>query len=757
MSSPSITATISAVDQASAIIQNFARNAKTMADQLNKVATSAGVASGKTNGALNDMARNTSRVAGKIHADSLGIAASFGIMAGGATAALRKIVEISKEISTLTSKMKAYGGASEKAVQNILTTGSSTDVRGYQGGMTGYTRAAYAATRANLSPEAAEVAAKHGVKFGDLINTESGDATEKLLQYGNMTNAFRDKDGKAVTADKLTVKELDRQLADLRGRYIQLARRMPGKESDIFEYTKMAGPAATAMNMDKDTFNAFMLLQANKGISGSQGGVYMRRIAQSGIPTAKGVQAAVGLGLDPAKYMEINTEPMEADNINKALESKFGKLNDATKKGVKTAVDRFKAGETDAVAYSKELSEAVGHSGKKSLQDRERAMKAVYESMLPFVTGYNATQEFGDAAKKGAGPGYMRARFGIEAATGALAIVVQDFKGTIDALRKERESTSGAKVAQDADVKRQDSFGFQWERFTNGLTAMTQRLFGPWENVAKTVLQGLNFFIDAVNSSSDAVRKFAGATVAAATVMGAIKGAGVVKDTVRGVVGGGVGSTVAGAATGATVGGIVRAGIKGAVRTVGRAGVVGAGMWIADEIIEGAIDSLYSNPLLNDADTEAKQKKLAQLRKQIKGAPADATGMGAVTVKRWQAEAEKLEGELSNRRQAETRGQFNENMKPRAWPGTDARDWSIPGPRTPAGEYGAPASQQSNVTVAGEASITNEIVVRPEATQMFWLEVERKIGQSAMTLRDKMGTSNGGTNGTSQPLPFPNP
>jgi len=89
---------------------------------------------------------------------------------------------------------------------------------------------------------------------------------------------------------------------------------------------------------------------------------------------------------------------------------------------------------------------------------------------------------------------------------------------------------------------------------------------------------------------------------------------------------------------------------------------------------------------------------------------------------------------------------WTRNTGVRAWPGGSGF-----GP--PLGEtFNQPAQQ---VTVQGEAQITNDVTIHVEPSPTFWAEAVKKFSNSQMTLRDKTGTSLGGATGTTQPLPTP--
>lgn len=568
MGNPSVTATISAHDQATAVIMQFAQNARKAAYDLEKAFHGAG---NKAGADMRKMAAEGNAAANQLrgHAEgmrsnALVIAGGFTALAGAARGAYQQIRQISGEISELTGRMQAYGGASRETAEAIRQLARVQGVQG-PGGQKGMMEAAYAGQKANLSPDAAKRVAKYGQQYARLVGANSaGEGMEQLLQLVAMDGGFRDEKGNEVTPDKLSPEAVERAIAKRLGEYITEARRLPGKESDIFEFKKMAGPEMAQLNVPPEVQQAFQIAMAQKGITGSHAGTYARGIFARAMPTAKGLQAQRTLGVDAMEYATLDKEMITKESVVEGLQTRFGTLNEKTVAGLEKAIaDYQKRG--DGKRLSDNMAQALTHSGVKQLVDAEKGRKAVQEQLGMYVKDYDVLREIQDAKSKGAGAAYFKNRFGIESGTGAAAVAVfaEYMKTLVPELRKEKQETDFPKVAEEAEQTFQSTFGAQLKRAEENFKSLVDGMFQPWESTATGALYAINSVIEAFNGSSESARRLGSEYVALAGAVAALKGFQALKDVLgpkgpAGVpvpVGGGAVGGVAGNVAGGVAGG----------------------------------------------------------------------------------------------------------------------------------------------------------------------------------------------------------
>lgn len=602
MSGPSVQATISAVDQATAVLNQFARNVQHLSRNINAGAKEATAASAGYVAGVGRMASHTETAQSRISRSMAAIATSFGLTGLAVGSLLSKITSVAKELSDITSKMQAYGDVSRGVIEKMNVAMGSRPISGYTRPQD-FARATYAAARANLNDEQSLAAAEEGVKFGDVIGLGAEEATERLLAYGHSKNFFKDAQGRTVSADQLSVAELRRQLKELRGQFIQLARVYAGSERKLLEIQSQVAPMGEASALPPEVQDAMMVMAAQKGMEATAR-KHLRGIIAKATPTQEAMALMFSAGLDPAKYMTINREAIEAENLIKGYEARFGTLNKRARRGVAESVDQFKRGEIDQSTYLRKQAEALQQTGVKSLEDAARASKAVIRQQAGFVQQYDLTAELRDARERGVmTAGYAKARFGIESGSTALAIVDR-LDRTIEEVRAMRLKQSGVDVADQADVTRQASFGFQATAFWNNLTALIGRLFEPYEATITAALGKLNDWIEAINGASLEARKLAADLALAVGALAAFRTALFAKDFFSGTRGAPGAIAKEAAKDAALVGGRTGLGALGPLGWMAAAG------WFAYDIADALSDGELSR---SGSTTE----RIAKIRKKL--------------------------------------------------------------------------------------------------------------------------------------------
>lgn len=494
MANPSVNVTINATDNASPAIQKLNGMARAASEQVNNQLK--GIGAGFNSNAL------------------IGAKLAF---TGFAVHAVSEIRKVMNEMSTMRSRMEAFGGATAAEARQLQDTALQKGAK-LPGGAVAYQKAEYSGMKANLTPQQAAVVAPHGVRFGQMTGVSPDQGMENLTQIMGIWQYFRDKDGNITTPDKMDPKLLDAAYTKARGRYIEEAKTLPGRESDLFDFYKMAGPVMQANNIPEHEQRAFAQSMAQGGFGGSHAGVYARGFtARILSPNNKGRAAMEANGMSPNDYFRVNQNAIDPEQKTKAVEAQTGKLDAAARAKVLEAQRMLKSGELSLTQALDATADAItGQESKsgKGVLDRAKAQKIATDVAVTSVDKVDVMQLFKDAKDKKANSSFFRSLMGLEAGTGGQVAVMnnapqiaEDFK---NAPYDPAENVRKADAAMDANINAAT------ERVKNTLQSTGLTMMQPLEAV---IIQGANAIsgiLDGFNSASEATKAF-GTTIVGIT------------------------------------------------------------------------------------------------------------------------------------------------------------------------------------------------------------------------------------------------
>lgn len=460
MSNPSVTAIISASDQASPVIQ-LANISKQATDQVNSHLT--GLSRGFNKAALN------------------GVNLAFTAMAAHA---LSEIGKVMSKLSELEGRMQAFGGATRDQARSITNSALREGPR-LPGGAVAYAEAAKAGMQASLTPEAAKAIAPHTLRYAQMTKSSAEQGTEELLQLTNMWGYFRNGEGEIVSPSQLSAGQVEAAVAKARARYIREARMLPGKERDLFEFYKMGGPAMVGADIPEELQAATAIAMAQGGIGGSHAGTYARGIIERAIaPTVIGRSALAAYEIDINDYLKVNRAALDPANALKAVQTHTGTLDADAQKNVQEAVRKLRDGELtydQAINATTDALTGQSKKGDRGTLDRAASAKIANATMGNYVEKV----DFGGLMKalkdKGVPIPVMRALFGIESSTGAKLMERTDFEGLTGDLRRDRESKSDRDILREADDAMANTLPAVFERLKNTAESFEASVIKPYE------------------------------------------------------------------------------------------------------------------------------------------------------------------------------------------------------------------------------------------------------------------------------------
>lgn len=763
MANPTVTAIISATDRASPVIQQLGANSRAIAGMVERSFS----ALGKSGGAFKTLEQSAASLEAKLTRHFGNIAAGITGMATAATVATRKILDISKPLSEIESRIVAFGGASPEQAAAIREAATRIGTK-LPGGPTAFMQAGESSVRANIPAGAVNDVAPLAMLYANMTRQDAGAALDALVQLTNMQKNFRDANGKPASAAELPPDVVTAAMKKTLGEYMSLSQKLPGKESDFQELMKMAGPAFEAAKLSRAERDAAILTLAEAGITGSNAGTYMRSVVSRDALTKKSYAAIQQVGLNYMDYAAIDPAKMNLTNYKKSLETTVGTLRPATAKAIDAAfADLQKSRNVDQ--FVARVGEGLKNQGRKSLMDDAFARRAAQDSLRPQVSRMDNMRLIADLAKSEAGMGVIKLVYGLEAGTAVQEIVnsIDKYTAWRNRLDQEYATTKPEATVDRAQEAYQNSFAAQWDRLKANLDALVEKVWRPWEAAATGAVAKINAMIEGLDGVISSAGRFAGALAAAAVAVTGVAGgilAGkllkmVAETLAKSIAPALVAAPLNAAAPAAAAAGGAAAGLGGAAVAGGaagaaaRAGVAGglrAWLWPAavglgiGELL-GATDSKGTLWGLFDKPTDwIKHATGINFAKPFSEA---FEGAG------WQSLFAALDTKSTrlggNRRPADelppswlnaetiTYGYTNRTApQPQAAPAF--------GPVTPAAPAAAP---QAPVVVEGEGRLDAEVQVKVDPSPYFMSTIDRKIQQSTMFLRDKLGTSMSGTSG----------
>lgn len=596
-----------------------------------------------------------------------------------------------KKFDDELNRMRAFTNVDRGTADEIRRFANSEGVK-WRGGALGFVEAAGSALRAGLSDTGPELRrqliiplAKLGQQFGDLVRTDAGSGMEQALQLAEMMRVFKDpKSGKTLSvteyAERYGADDTVKQFKSVMGGYLRLARLLPGKESDIYEYLKYAGPTAASTKEGFQNIATLSAMLANAGITGSRAGTYVRgMISRGSVPSAVAVDALMASGFTPDQYyqfMKFDPNNISTNGFVAAIQNRFGKLTPKLQNAIKASIEKFKESpDTDISKATQDIAAAImaipkdqrfatkGNVQRGVFNDPAKVSAWLQKQLFLGVESFSLVSmlqmidaaKAADIAKQGKltenspSIGLVRKLFGIESGTAALAILNQDIASWIKKVEnalsdKGNEGKTPQQQWDEAFATRLESFGQKVDRTASNIAASFDEMFRRVEGPANGLLDTVNFLAQEFIRANNAVKAFATGAFAAATVMGIIGGIRLVGGLAAGAAGGAAAGVAGGVLGGAAVGGGAGAALGAAARGVAGFGAMRMMGWagLAYMSYELLKDVPWGNAI--GGEDRERMDRIEELRKRI--ADADRPGLSGMARNRvsdWRRELRALE------------------------------------------------------------------------------------------------------------------
>lgn len=805
-------AVVGLVDNLSGPLRTLAAAAKAAVKQVEAAQLGQGNANNLVNGMekANKAAREHINLLGRIRSDLVNIGklgsmyATFFALPAGA--------RYEKNFDDELNRMRAYQNMSPAFTEALRKQANTEGVK-WKGGALGFVEASGAMLRAGLADDDLikklgkdyEVFvgrfALLGQQFADLNRVDVSEGMENAFQFMELFRTFKDKEtGKLLSvtdyANKYGADDTLLAAKSTMGKYLRAQNLMPGKEKDFFDFMRFAGSTIAASRGSIDEHIAVAAMLATAGITGSRAGVYDRGMIQRGmVPSAIALDAMRSYGISPDEYnkfISFNPQAVQTKGFIDALQTRFGKLQDT--RGVAAAIEKIRANGIGSIDEATQMIvEGIMKSGgrKGILKDPMKTSAWVQKQLFLGAEGFSLfdmLKVIGDAKKQdlqnaalvdkdgklkenAPSVGLTRKVFGIESATAALALLNQDIDEWVNKVKRalSDQANGGMTTSQQWDEAakvRLESFGSQLDQIGSRGKAAFDEMYRSVEPFVKLMTGGVNTALDKFISAGDAVHQLgvaAGVVAGAFGVISASKFVGGLMKLASGagtVAGGAVAAEAAaagggGAAAAAAGGGVlgwlagkVGAGSRAALSALGIATEGGiAGGWIGT-VLKGSVGAIAGSvstllPPIIAAITTGELLHATDPKGTLWGALDGPTEW----LKRMTGvDFSKPFGEAfappAPKKEEAPGGPSQPDLRVPPWPTTN-----VP----PVQTFDNAAKQ---VVVEGEGRLDAEVQVKIDPSPYFMSNIDKKIQQATMHLRDKLGTSMGGTSGVN-PAPTP--
>jgi len=504
MAGPTVTVTLAVMDNVTGKMNEI----KALARGLNQsIAPNLGL--GKATGEVNDLKSGLQGLGSIAKTAGSVVAGAFALMAG---AVATHAFKMNMEIADLQSRMEAFGGLTKEAAENMRKIGA-TELAGFKGGQKGAMKASKAAAYVGVNEESLPDVARAGMIYADALDIDPGEGTEKLLQLLQMNGRLKDEKGNKIDISKASREQLRHAVNEELGHQIALNRVMPGKESDNFEFAKIAGPELRSMHVSEPEQDAMQYFLAQGGITGSHAGTYVRGVySRANKVTDKSVAVDRQFGLDPFAAMKIDKKAITGDSVTAGLEARWGTFDPETRAKIKKTVDEFHTTGQDLGKLNTSLTDVVKGSGKKGAQNDAVVGKGVTRTLTNYSEGVDlptlleSTKAHFAKQGKEIPASWYREHFGVEIGTAVQAIVQNMTKEGWDKLHNLNSDKSYSQQAQEAADARLNSLPGQFQRFQNLVDGIQTTLMHMAE---PSMIAGLKSINDALQNFSSNIGTYA--------------------------------------------------------------------------------------------------------------------------------------------------------------------------------------------------------------------------------------------------------
>ncbi len=420
MSNPTITAVVTAKDEASPVLKKIVDETKAMQRGVNaelqnsmKQSQAAMTAQAKhfSDQYKQHIGTAKDHIAGlKEIVGGLGVSLQLGFAAATA-AVLRNIVEIGSAMEKQSAKFKAYTDITPEQLAQVRYRADTTGAA-LPGGPEGAFQAARASAMSGVPARAAGMVSEYAQMFSYETGDEPAAAAEKLVSHTAMMGHLRDATGHVIDFQHATNEQINTALKETSNLLISVNKRAAGNANDVYAGFKYAGPSAVGFKIDSATVAAFYEQEANHGIKADEAGVAFRAVA-AGIaaPTAKARQTYASLGLDANNYRILNEATITADNIANGLKQRLGNAATKIRPQLATAIDAFKK-DHNVANLNDAIVSSIQKTGVKTVQDRVKAANLGRQILDAYVVGIDVPGALRDIAKAGGGVGAYNQIFG---------------------------------------------------------------------------------------------------------------------------------------------------------------------------------------------------------------------------------------------------------------------------------------------------------------------------------------------------------
>lgn len=578
MAGPSVTATISANDQASPKLRELVE----LSQRLNRVAREAFAGDGASRYTANidkataAVSRHAAEIQ-KLHSSwkQLG-----GLAAGTATAAgvnaIRRQLPEEKDIQNVISRMRDLNAVDRQNVDKLRDIARRDGVK-VSGGQQSFLKEAESAAKMDVPAPLLGEAAKVGQQFADFLKAAAGDGIERVINSAEYFGMLKNRAGEKTSAKALYEENIAAGMTDAdaaadiarrskaaAGLYKRIANMMPGSERELFEALKMARPTDEAADIPlKDTVAVLNML-ATGGITGSHAGTLARALStRAANPSFVAMAAARSVGYDPRTNMKLDASFLNPDAFVNGLMQYYGPLiasNPKLKGKLTKRLTDFKAsGASDPSSFNtleQALTSDIVTAGGKNRKgvdaiNSELVSKRVAKSLNLSNKGFNVLDLIVELKRQNLlTPGLIKALVGTEAGTAMSQI---GFQNIDEARHRAAEITAGD----------QQTLATEWDA---AMKARVDSVFGTWEGLINRMKAVVDKNFEAVEPALDGTGK--------ALNKGLDSVLGADKFTTLGITG--VASGIGAAALGAGASSLASGGLLGTGATAGLAAGIGS-------------------------------------------------------------------------------------------------------------------------------------------------------------------------------------
>ncbi|QCK87244.1 hypothetical protein E8L99_16510 [Phreatobacter aquaticus] len=563
MSNPSVTATVSAVDNATAVFLKVAQEAKRLSDAFKQIGAAniqiGGIdqAASKV-GALNTALGHTVTMQSRLASGFRAIGTSVGASLGGVIASLPvQMARVAREMDTIRTDLNVFGdvsGPDLARAEAIARNSRALTPEGYAGNMRGIMEL----IKAGIPQASAASALDHVQMYARMTGQPMAKAAEELAQIVFMQRQVRAETertvgegrnrrtyrvGDQIPVELATSNEVQTAFTETSGRLLRVNRLAPGGMQQTAQFYKFAQPAAHGFQVPADQLDAMGIALARNGIMGAEAGNALRSgWARLASPRGPGRTALAANGIRWEDVVSIDPTLINARGFNSALESRIGRLSPqhrrrfeadfakyqadlATARALQDPEARKNAENAALEAQRERLGASLQATGDRRFSDRAKQQNFLSTYMSNAATQVDLIKMIRQLKEKGAGIGAFNNIFGQEMGSRLFAMPIEQ----LDSIQGELEKQRAAEVFAEARRKLFEAFTTSLNDLGSATNSFLDRITKPFTDVLTPMFNRAAAGLKSLTGSltdTQAMALGAGSVIAGlATSIGLLRGA----------------------------------------------------------------------------------------------------------------------------------------------------------------------------------------------------------------------------------------